>query len=159
MHERPAGIRDSDVAAGLARQWALMVQDLSHLPVGFGGYHWLAVGQTGSRWFMTVSDPISPWVPDLAAAMQTAAWLATGAGLGFVVAPVPTRAGQVVGSLDSRHALYGPGPSRRSLRPRGESAATAAWDPARAGSTGPRAEPNLGIRPASFSAFRQTKRG
>ena len=37
--------------------------------------------------------------------MQTAAWLATQAGLGFVVAPVPTRAGQVVGSVDSRRAL------------------------------------------------------
>ena len=42
-------ISDSDVAAALARQWALTVQDLSYLPVGFGGYHWLAAGQTGSR--------------------------------------------------------------------------------------------------------------
>ena len=98
-------IRDSDVAAALARQWALTVQDLSYLPVGFGGYHWLAVDPTGSRWFVTVSDLASPWVPDLPAAMQTAAWLATEAGLDFVVAPVPTRAGQVVGSLDTRHAL------------------------------------------------------
>jgi spectinomycin phosphotransferase len=98
-------MRDSDVAAALARQWALTVQDLSYLPVGFGGYHWLAVDQTGSRWFVTVSDLAAPWVPDLPAAMQTAAWLAAQAGLGFVVAPVPTRAGQVVGSLDSRHAL------------------------------------------------------
>ena len=54
---------------------------------------------------MTVSDLATPWVTDLPAAMQTAAWLATQAGLGFVVAPVPTRAGQVVGSLDSRRAL------------------------------------------------------
>ena len=98
-------ISDSDVAAALARQWALTVQDLSYLPVGFGGYHWLAAGQTGSRWFVTVSDLAAPWVPDLSAAMQTAAWLATEAGLGFVVAPVPARAGQVVGSVDSRHAL------------------------------------------------------
>ena len=98
-------ISDSDVAVALARQWALTVQDLSYLPVGFGGYHWLAAGQTSSRWFVTVSDLASPWVPDLSAAMQTAAWLATQARLGFVVAPVPTRAGQVVGSLDSRHAL------------------------------------------------------
>ena len=98
-------IRDSDVAAALARQWAFTVQDLSYLPVGFGGYHWRAADQTGSRWFVTVSDLATPWVPDLPAAMQTAAWLATHAGLGFVVAPVPTRAGQVVGSLDSRHAL------------------------------------------------------
>jgi len=98
-------IRDSDVAAALARQWALTVQDMSYLPVGFGGYHWLAVDQTGSRWFVTVSDLAAPRVRDLPAAMQTAAWLATEAGLEFVVAPVPTRAGQVVGSLDSRHAL------------------------------------------------------
>ena len=98
-------ISDSDVAAALARQWALTVQDMSYLPVGFGGYHWLAADQTGSRWFVTVSDLASPWVPDLPGAMQTAAWLATQAGLRFVVAPVPTRAGQVVGSVDSRHAL------------------------------------------------------
>jgi spectinomycin phosphotransferase len=105
VRERPADIRDSDVAAALARQWALTVQDLSYLPVGFGGYHWLAVDQTGSRWFVTVSDLAAPWAPDLPAAMQTAAWLATEAGLEFVVAPVPTRAGQVVGTLDSPHAL------------------------------------------------------
>jgi spectinomycin phosphotransferase len=105
VRERPADIRDSDVAAALARQWALTAPDLSYLPVGFGGYHWLAVDQAGSRWFVTVSDLAAPWVPDLPAAMQTAAWLATEAGLEFVVAPVPTRGGQVVGSLDSRHAL------------------------------------------------------
>lgn len=98
-------MRDSDVAAALARQWPLTVQDMFYLPVGFGGYHWLAVDQTGSRWFVTISDLAAPWVPDLPAAMQTAAWLATEAGLEFVVAPVPTRAGQVVGSVDSRHAL------------------------------------------------------
>jgi spectinomycin phosphotransferase len=105
VRERPANIRDCDVAAALARQWALTVQDLSYLPVGFGGYHWLAVDQTGSRWFVTVSDLAARWVPDLPAAMRTAAWLASEAGLTFVVAPVPTSAGQVVGSLDSRHAL------------------------------------------------------
>jgi spectinomycin phosphotransferase len=105
VRERPVDIRDSDVADALARQWLLTVQDLSYLPVGFGGYHWRAVDQTGSRWFVTVSDLATPWVSDLPAAMQTAAWLATEAGLGFVVAPVPTRAGQVVDSVDSRHAL------------------------------------------------------
>ena len=105
MRERPADIRDSDVAAALARQWLLTVRELSYLPVGFGGYHWLAVDQAHSRWFVTVSDLAAPWVPDLPATMQTAAWLATEAGLEFVVAPVPTSAGQVVGSLDSQHAL------------------------------------------------------
>jgi spectinomycin phosphotransferase len=105
VRERPADIRDSDVAAALARQWALAVRDMSYLPVGFGGYHWLAADQAGSRWFVTVSDLAAPWVRDLPAAMQAAAWLATEAGLEFVVAPVPTTAGQVVGTLNSRHAL------------------------------------------------------
>ena len=117
MHERPADIRDSAVAAALARQWPLTVRELIYLPVGFGGYHWLAVDQTGSRWFVTVSDLAAPWVPDLSAAMQTAAWLAREGGLEFVVAPVPTTAGHIVGSLDSRHALtlfphVDPAPSR-----------------------------------------------
>jgi spectinomycin phosphotransferase len=105
VRERPPDIRDSDVAAALARQWPLSVQELSYLPVGFGGYHWLAVDETGSRWFVTASDLAAPWVPDLQAAMQTAAWLAGEARLEFVVAPVPTREGLVVGSLNSRHAL------------------------------------------------------
>jgi spectinomycin phosphotransferase len=56
VRERPVDIRDSDVATALARQWALTVQDMSYLPVGFGGYHWLVVDQTDSRWFVTVSD-------------------------------------------------------------------------------------------------------
>jgi spectinomycin phosphotransferase len=105
VRERPADISDSDIAAALARQWALTVRDLSYLPVGFGGYHWLAADHAGSRWFVTVSDLASPWVPDLPTAMQTAAWLAIQAELAFVVAPVPARDGQVVGSVDTRHAL------------------------------------------------------
>ena len=105
MHELPADIRDSDVAAALARHWEITVRDLSYLPVGFGGYHWLAVDRRDSRWFVTVSDLAAPWVPDLPAAMRTAVWLAIEAGLEFVVAPVPTRAGQVVGLVDSRRAL------------------------------------------------------
>ena len=86
-------ISDSDVAAALARQWALTVQDMSYLPVGFGGYHWRAVDQTGSRWFVTVSDLASPWVPDLSAAMQTAAWLARKPGSGS--SSLPCRRGLV----------------------------------------------------------------
>jgi spectinomycin phosphotransferase len=105
VNERPLDIRDGDVVDALARQWQLAVADLTYLPVGFGGYHWLAVDETGERWFVTVSDLAALWVPDLPAAMETAAWLAAEAGLEFVVAPVPTTAGEVVGPLDDRHAL------------------------------------------------------
>jgi spectinomycin phosphotransferase len=61
VHERPVDIRDNDVVAALARQWALTVHDVSYLPVGFGGYHWLAVDLAGSRWFVTVSDLAARW--------------------------------------------------------------------------------------------------
>jgi spectinomycin phosphotransferase len=103
--ERPPEICDADVAAALARQWPLSVLELSYLPVGFGGYHWLAVDRTGARWFVTVNDLAAPWLTDLPTAMRTASWLANEAGLEFVVAPVPTAEGQIVGSLDSQHAL------------------------------------------------------
>jgi spectinomycin phosphotransferase len=105
VRERPTGIRDHDVAAALARQWPLTVERLSYLPVGFGGYHWLAVDKTGSRWFVTVSELNASWVPDLPTAMQSAAWLATEANLEFVVAPIPTTVGQVVAPLGAHHAL------------------------------------------------------
>jgi spectinomycin phosphotransferase len=105
VRERPADISDSDVAAALARQWPLTPQELFYLPVGLGGYLWIAIDQAHSQWFVTVSDLAASWVHDLPAAMRTTAWLATEAGLEFVVAPVPTRGGQVVGSLDSQHAL------------------------------------------------------
>jgi spectinomycin phosphotransferase len=105
VHERPADFEDSQVAAALARQWPLTVQELSYLPVGFGGYHWLAVDRTGARWFVTVNDLAALWLTDLAAAMRTASWLATEAGLEFVVAPVPTAGGRIVGSLDTQRAL------------------------------------------------------
>jgi spectinomycin phosphotransferase len=71
VRERPADIHDSDVAAALARHWAFTVQDLSYLPVGFGGYHWLAVDKAGSRWFVTISDLAAPLVPDLPAALAS----------------------------------------------------------------------------------------
>lgn len=99
MRERPTDISDNDLAAALARQWPLTLQELSYLPVGCGGHHWIAIDNQDSRWFVTVSDLAAPWVPDLPLAMGTASWLATGADLEFVVAPVPTAAGHIVGSL------------------------------------------------------------
>ena len=105
MRERPLDVRDSDVVAALAREWMLAVRELTYLPVGFGGYHWLAIDQVGSRWFVTVCDVAAPWLTDLSAAMQAAAWLAGEAGLEFVVGPVRTNAGRVLGALDRRYAV------------------------------------------------------
>ncbi len=98
MHERPAGIDDTALAAVLAGEWALAELRLQYLPVGFGGYHWLAADQAGTQWFVTVADLASLYGPDLVPAMETAAGLAE-AGLEFVLAPVRTVSGPAVASL------------------------------------------------------------
>jgi spectinomycin phosphotransferase len=104
VHERPPDIDDAELAGVLLGQWQLAETELRYLPVGFGGYHWLAVDPAGSRWFVTVSD-VGDDLASLAATMETAAWLASGAGLDFVVAPVPTLTGPALGRLSARYAV------------------------------------------------------
>jgi spectinomycin phosphotransferase len=98
VRERPEGIDDSALAAVLASEWALARVRLQYLPVGFGGYHWLATDQAGTQWFVTVADLASMYGADLVPAMETAASLAE-AGLEFVLAPVRTAAGPAVARL------------------------------------------------------------
>jgi spectinomycin phosphotransferase len=105
VHERPADISDARVAAALLEEWALAAAGLEYLPVGFGGYHWLATDSAGRRWFVTLSEVDAEGAfADLAAAMRTAAGLAA-AGLGFVVAPLPSEAGPAVVRLGPRYAM------------------------------------------------------
>lgn len=104
MHERPAGIQDVQLAALLRERWAVAVTALAYLPVGFGGYHWLATDDTGRRWFVTATDLASMYGPDLSPAMETAAELAA-AGLDFVVAPVRTASGPAVASLGAGYGV------------------------------------------------------
>jgi spectinomycin phosphotransferase len=106
VHQRPADLADHELAAVLASHWQLAPADLRYLPVGFGGFHWLAAEATGARWFVTVNERPAgdPGRADLEASMETAASLAF-AGLDFVVAPVRTRAGRAVAWLGSRHAV------------------------------------------------------
>src|SRR4051794_35848900 len=102
MRHRPDGIDEQDVAAALARGWAIEAAALDYAPVGGGSYHWIAteagaVSGTGTRWFVTADDlEDKAWLGDSAAAafdglqiaMDTAAALRDGAGLPFVLAPI-----------------------------------------------------------------------
>ncbi len=82
MHERPAGLADADVADALRQYWQIDVADLRYAPVGYGGYHWTAVDDAGTQWFVTASRVTGPTdLADLDAAMLTARDLAD-AGLG-----------------------------------------------------------------------------
>ncbi|HEU0132706.1 MAG TPA: phosphotransferase [Mycobacteriales bacterium] len=89
MKSRPPGLDERDVAAALRAGWGLAVEAFEYLPVGFGGYHWLADG----AWFVSVDDlDEKAWLGSardevfagLSAALRTAAALAVDA----VVAPV-----------------------------------------------------------------------
>jgi spectinomycin phosphotransferase len=104
VRERPSDISDRELAAVLLAKWELAVAGLRYLPVGFGGYHWLATDAAASRWFVTVTDLAGPYGADLHAAMETAADLAA-RGLDFAVVPVRTAQGQVVARLGARYAV------------------------------------------------------
>ncbi|MGL5928583.1 MAG: phosphotransferase [Dermatophilaceae bacterium] len=128
MFVRPADLSDAQVVDVLLRDWELEVADVEYAPVGFGSHHWWAFDGEGRSWFATADDlrlrrrhGHEPWsVPlgRLTAALSTAASLHT-AGLGWVVAPVPTTDGSVV-AVHEGYAL--------ALHPRIEGR-TFAWGP------------------------------
>lgn len=113
MRTWPADLPRDRLVAGLRAHWALNPVELRFAPVGFGDHHWSAVDASGGRWFVTVADldpgghgPASAdsAYPALRAAMDTASRL-VGAGLDFVVAPVPAAGGETVCRLGPRYAL------------------------------------------------------
>ena len=113
MFTRPGDLTDDEVRDALGSAWGLRVSSLAYAAVGFGSHHWRAVAD-GARWFVTVDDltakrhgvdePLECPLGRLAAALTTARALHD-AGMEFVVAPVPTPAGDVVHRLTERYAI------------------------------------------------------
>lgn len=109
----PPAIDERDLIGVLAGSWGLEAVGLRYEPKGFGSYHWVGGSGDGRRWFVKLDalegkpylgdDPRSA-LDGLAAAYGTARRLAE-TGLGFVVAPVPTRAGPILHPLDEGWAL------------------------------------------------------
>src|SRR5215471_7832589 len=87
---RPRDLTDDALARTLRRGWCIDVTSIKYLPVGFGSHHWAVVDDDGTRWFVTVDE--NPPCESLCSALATAVALRR-AGLTFVVAPVPTSAG------------------------------------------------------------------
>lgn len=114
MRTEPRDLDRVELADLLRRHWALDGVALDHLPVGFGGHHWLATDAGGARWFVTADDLEAGFQhggsPDAAfAALEraygTAAALCHQAGLEFVVAPLRDREGAVLRRLDARYSV------------------------------------------------------
>ncbi|GAA5018700.1 hypothetical protein GCM10023258_05640 [Terrabacter aeriphilus] len=92
----PPGLDPGRIVTALRDRWGIDVVTLTYAAVGFGGHHWRAVDAAGVPWFVTLDVDV-PGGP-LRAALGSARALAD-AGLAFVVAPVPSRDGEVVVDL------------------------------------------------------------
>ncbi|MFC0622751.1 hypothetical protein [Kribbella deserti] len=99
MREAPGFVSAGDVLAVVRSHWAVEVDAVEHLPVGFGAYHWRGSYGGVARVFVTL-DGLEPRhsVESLEGAYAGAAQLAA-SGLEFVVASLPTRDGVFTASL------------------------------------------------------------
>ena len=110
----PEGLVEDDIAHGLADAWGLDIEQLRHIPKGFGSYHWHGDTTGGQRYFITVDDlDVKPWLgfdrdstfEALRAAYDTALTLHKDAHLQFVVSPVPGSSGRLARRLTPRYSL------------------------------------------------------
>lgn len=93
MREPPDHVSADAVLAAVRTHWAVDVDAIEHLPVGFGAHHWRVLSAGTPRLFVTLDD----LGPRHSAGSLEGAYAAAGelaaAGLEFVVASVPTREG------------------------------------------------------------------
>ena len=113
MKSRPGDVEDDTISAAIADGWGLQLDQLSYLPVGGGAYHWSARTTDGRRLFVTCDDlDTKPWLgndadtvfANLLAAYGTAIDLRR-AGAVFIVAPLPSVAGNAAERIDERHSV------------------------------------------------------
>ncbi|MVO85693.1 aminoglycoside phosphotransferase [Streptomyces sp. p1417] len=93
MLSRPSFIDDTAIARTVAAHWLPAATEATHLPWGFGAYHW-RVSDGTTTLFVTLDRPGRRHTGDsLEAAYAGAAALAA-AGVDVVCAPLPTRSGR-----------------------------------------------------------------
>ena len=90
---------DSEALGGALAHWGLQEPQLEYLPVGFGSHHWRA----GDA-FVTVDELAAKTFEALDRAYRTAGAL-HGAGLEFVLAPLPDHTGAPTRRLGERFAV------------------------------------------------------
>ncbi len=101
--------QDSERAssASVSGDWGLDTARRTYLPVGFDSYHWALRASDGRRFFLSVDDlDRKPWLgADRTSAFATASMLQRQAGLRFMVAPVPTLAGDLLRRITPQYSL------------------------------------------------------
>ena len=113
MRDVPNDIDTNVLVGALADGWGFDVERAEYVAVGAGSYHWVVTDLDGTRRFVTVDDlDQKAWLGDtrdsacegLRRAFDTAVVLRN-AGLGFVVAPIPTSRGDTLRRIGPRHTF------------------------------------------------------
>ncbi|MER6170363.1 phosphotransferase [Streptosporangium sp. NPDC001681] len=111
MRDRPEDVDEGELSRVLGK-WGIGAASLAYAPVGFGDHHWIAAGDRGRKWFVTVADlelkngqGSQAALRGLRKAMDTAATLRDQEKLDFVVAPLRAADGETVHLLGPRYAL------------------------------------------------------
>lgn len=99
MHEAPTHVTDDQVLAAVRDLWDADVDDLVHLPVGFGAHHWRASAAGQPRWFVTLDALGERHDADSLEAAYASARDLADQDLAFVVAPVLSRDGRCTAPL------------------------------------------------------------
>ncbi len=108
----PKDLSGSSLVQMIERAWNLTLDSLNYCPVGFGSHHWVARSDVGFRSFVTVDelnseshpgDEVSALGLHLRSALAAATDLRA-FGCEFVVAPIPTKNGDVFTQSD-RYAV------------------------------------------------------
>jgi spectinomycin phosphotransferase len=99
MREPPDFVSADAVLEAVRTHWAIDVDAIEHLPVGFGAHHWRVSSAGVPRFFVTLDSlGTRHSAESLEAAYAAASELAAG-GLEFVVASVPNRQGRCTAPL------------------------------------------------------------
>jgi aminoglycoside phosphotransferase (APT) family kinase protein len=110
----PDGLSEDQLLSALGTHWRLDAATVAYRPVGFGSHHWEVVDAAGTRWFVTADELHSKRMSlresldgafgrlrhALGAALDLRAQ-----GYAFVVAPVPSGAGQPLVRAGAEFAL------------------------------------------------------
>ena len=113
MRALPEDFEAGELTGLLADGWGFDVETAEYAAVGGGSYHWVVTDPDGMRRFATVDDlDRKPWLGDerdsvfdgLGRAFETAVAL-RGAGLEFVVAPIPASRGEALRRAGPRYTV------------------------------------------------------
>lgn len=111
MRAKPLDLGDGELAQCLAANWGIRAVSLDYVAIGGGSHHWRAVSGHDTLW-VTVDDlddkgflggDARTTLEGLCAALATARAVHDH-GLGFVVVPLPSLAGELVRPVGSHYA-------------------------------------------------------